>query len=305
MFISRQCEYRADAVAVRLCRDPLSLAQALRRISSGWRGGGDFYDSFESLFIISPNYSSLDEKEGFLSNLFSTHPPAIVRIGTLLNMGHSDLKSLDNSIQEVKVSRPSEVQLANIDGPRWMMVINGQWQGPFSALELMAKDLKYDTFVQRQGADKMSIVATDDILMKMFRERQAGAKGQNACPRCLKSLSTAYYEGVSIGNCLSCGGFLVDDVKTPRIIIREQQGFSDEVIRAAQLIQNNSQKVFLSPPRFQHDLACPKCGQTMVRHFYSYVYPVEVDSCYSCQVTWYDKYELEVIQHLVEKSDNG
>ena len=40
MFISRECEYRADAVAVRLVRDPLSLAQGLYKISRAWRGGG-------------------------------------------------------------------------------------------------------------------------------------------------------------------------------------------------------------------------------------------------------------------------
>jgi len=39
MFMSRQREYRADAIAIRLTRDPLGLAQALYIISSNWRGG--------------------------------------------------------------------------------------------------------------------------------------------------------------------------------------------------------------------------------------------------------------------------
>src|SRR6185503_11744032 len=36
MFISRQREYRADAIAVRLTRDPLSLAEALYAIGYHW-----------------------------------------------------------------------------------------------------------------------------------------------------------------------------------------------------------------------------------------------------------------------------
>jgi Zn-dependent protease with chaperone function len=38
LFISRQREFRADAIAVRLTRDPLSLAEALYAIKYYWRG---------------------------------------------------------------------------------------------------------------------------------------------------------------------------------------------------------------------------------------------------------------------------
>ena len=40
MFISREREYRADAAAVRITRNPLALAEALHLLSRNWRGIG-------------------------------------------------------------------------------------------------------------------------------------------------------------------------------------------------------------------------------------------------------------------------
>jgi Zn-finger nucleic acid-binding protein len=301
MFISRQCEYRADAVAVRLSRDPLSLARALRKISVGWRGGGDVYDSFESLFIMSPNFSHLDEREGFFSNLFSTHPPAMRRIGTLLDMGHVDFNALENSIKETVSARPVVPQISRIDEPRWMAVLDGQWKGPFLAQELVGMGLCSDTFVRREGMEKMSIVATDPELLKYFHERK-GAKGTSGCPHCFKALDSVVYEGVAIGYCSACGGFWIPENKLTRILVRREQGFDDDLVREAKLVMEKSQAMFLSKPKLQHELSCPECGEKMVRHLYSYVYPVEVDSCYSCRATWYDKRELEILQYLVENA---
>jgi heat shock protein HtpX len=303
MFISRECEYRADAVAVRLVRDPLSLAQALRKITSRWRGGGDIYDSLESLFIVSPNYSALDEQEGFFADLFSTHPPVMQRLKILLNMAHTDINTLDASVKETEAVRPVTPAMTKITQPRWLAAIDGKWSGPFSANELFAMAVAPDIFVRREGSDKMSLLSTDQDLADFFREH-AGAKNANGCPRCLKPLAQALYEGVPVNDCDNCGGALVEDVKMPRIIIRQEQGFSEEVVRQAKLIQADAQKGFLSMPKFHHELACPKCGQVMVRHFYSYVYPVEVDTCYSCDITWYDKDELEIIQYLIESVES-
>ena len=99
MFISREREYRADAVAVRLTRDPVALSEALYLISRGWRGVGVIPDSLSSIFITSPDSGGLDESEGFFSDLFSTHPPVKNRLKVLLGMAHSDLESLKKNIR--------------------------------------------------------------------------------------------------------------------------------------------------------------------------------------------------------------
>lgn len=100
MFISRQREYRADAVAVRLTRDPLALSEALYLISRGWRGVGVIPDSLSPIFIMAPDTDGLEESEGFFSDLFSTHPPVKNRLKVLLSMAHSDLESLKAGIRQ-------------------------------------------------------------------------------------------------------------------------------------------------------------------------------------------------------------
>lgn len=112
MFISRQREYRADAVAVRLTRDPLALSEALYLISRGWRGVGVIPNSLSPIFITAPDTDGLDESEGFFSDLFSTHPPVKDRLKVLLGMAHSDLGSLKSGVRGRAKTPVEEVPLA-------------------------------------------------------------------------------------------------------------------------------------------------------------------------------------------------
>lgn len=68
--VSRLCEYRADAAAAQLLRDPLSLAENLYIMGTQWRGSGAGYAGIESIFILNPENDRLDEKEGFLPTCF-------------------------------------------------------------------------------------------------------------------------------------------------------------------------------------------------------------------------------------------
>ncbi|MBF0522825.1 MAG: M48 family metalloprotease [Candidatus Omnitrophica bacterium] len=100
MFISREREYRADAIATRLTRDPSSLAEALGIISRYWRGQGFSWDGMEGIFIINPRFTGLDESEGFFADLFSTHPPVQRRIDVLLNIAHASPEDFEQKITE-------------------------------------------------------------------------------------------------------------------------------------------------------------------------------------------------------------
>jgi len=104
MFISREREYRADAGAVRMTRNPLALAQALQRISIRWNGGGLISDGLEMLCISSPTIDSHDEAEGWRDDLLSTHPPIRKRIALLLGMAHLNASVLDD-LRQSQVSQ--------------------------------------------------------------------------------------------------------------------------------------------------------------------------------------------------------
>ncbi|MCP4653615.1 MAG: M48 family metalloprotease [Candidatus Omnitrophica bacterium] len=303
MFISRQCEYRADAVATRLVRDPLSLAQALRRISIGWRAGGMGYDSLESLFIINPNFSKLDEEEGALSNMFSTHPPVMRRIGTLLDMGHSDFSALKKN-EGTKRKRYTDIRVAKVREPKWFVADGGKWSGPFPIHEMLTMGtLRFDSFIRPEGTDKTMLLSDDKNLVDKLKQK--APTGTNTCPRCAQSLSKVLYEGVPTLQCTICHGMFVSDDKMARIVTREEQGFPQEVIRKAKLIQEAGKKLHASSVRMKHELLCPKCGEVMVRHFYTFAYHVEVDTCSRCHATWFDVDELEIVQYMVENARNS
>lgn len=80
--ISRTREYRADASAARLTRNPDGLASALRKLEGSVsrrpaKGGNQ---SFENLYIVNPF------KNGLLNRLFSTHPTVEERVERLAQL---------------------------------------------------------------------------------------------------------------------------------------------------------------------------------------------------------------------------
>ena len=67
------------------------------------------------------------------------------------------------------------------------------------------------------------------------------------------------------------------------------------------------QKVMWLSPRPNYykitdPLDCPTCGKKMYRGFFSYGLPVEIDRCPACDSIWFDRNELEILQHLIEKN---
>ncbi|MCF0209596.1 MAG: M48 family metallopeptidase [Bacteroidaceae bacterium] len=78
--ISRKREYMADAGGAELCRNPLALASALRKISGDPGLQHCTRDDIAQLFIIHPQ--SLSGKNA-LSSMFSTHPDVRKRIEIL------------------------------------------------------------------------------------------------------------------------------------------------------------------------------------------------------------------------------
>jgi len=239
MFLSREQEYRADALAVRLTRNPLALAEALYIIGRSWRGAGQISDSLGSLFIVSPKYKILDEETGWIAELFSTHPPLKARLSILISMAHTDINILKENIK-----------------PK---------------LRIAAE----------QGTEIMQSIG-------------------NLCPECKTPLFLAEYEGAQIEKCSSCAGLLVKEDVLRRILIREDFSFSQSI---AQIGQHLANLAYLPKEKYEVSfmLDCPYCQKKMQRKFFNTAYLVQIDYCPSCQVIWFDKNELEVIQYLSEK----
>lgn len=86
MAVSRQREYLADATAVEFTRNPLSLAKALEKIRDAGIPFQKATRATAHLFFSNPLCRRLDDSDGRLADLLSTHPPINRRILRLRQM---------------------------------------------------------------------------------------------------------------------------------------------------------------------------------------------------------------------------
>lgn len=144
----------------------------------------------------------------------------------------------------------------------------------------------------------------DPEFMNAASKGKAGT-GHYHCPRCNIPLSQIVYEGVSANQCPVCNGVLVPEKDVMRVIIREEVGFPERIIRIAAGIVEEAKlwrdTVIKRDPHTM--LTCPKCDPKMgkmMRMFYTAAYHVEIDKCLYCGLIWFDKDELEALQCLIE-----
>jgi len=316
MVVSRNRELRADAIAVRLTRDPISLSEALYAISQGWRGFGYIDSNLESLFIINPIDEDKDEEEGFLADLMSTHPPIKKRMAILAEMAHADVKGIQEKVisqERLKENiRKSETSTEKED-LRWMLTDDQKtWQGPFTIAQIMALGwLRPQTWIKPLDSETIKQAKDESLLKPFFDDKIKNfttfPTSSLDCPKCRQALIDEEYEGVIVHRCVFCEGVLVEKGKIPRIIIRKEVGFDERLKKIAELTQKNGlakirDKVIDKEPLL---LRCPKCGTNMLKNFYTMAYLVEVDRCSRCDLVWFDKDELEIVQYLIENKKTG
>lgn len=304
MFISRQREYRADAVAVRLTRNPLALAEALYSISYHWRGATLPAQELEAIFIINPQFSVLDEKKGVGADLFATHPPVENRIGILMGMAHVEAEEIVANVERT-ANRPRQIFTHEaVSKEQWMINHEGVWQGPYELAQLVAFGwLAPQAWVQRLGG-QVAMAYEEPLLAAMFL-KGTGQQSQGQCPRCHVSLGQVDYEGVSALQCLFCKGILVGEKNIVRIIGRLEYDFNVHIKERVKALKGEhgywpEAKINRDPKTL---LACPQCPPSkarMNRMFFTSVYPVEIDKCFMCGHIWFDKDELEILQVFVE-----
>ena len=89
----RHREYLADASAAELTHDPDGLANALAAIEHAAGNATVLRGNVAHLCIIDPLTRALNAKEGWLADLFATHPPTAKRIFLLQSMGSHVISS--------------------------------------------------------------------------------------------------------------------------------------------------------------------------------------------------------------------
>lgn len=303
MFISREREYRADAGAVRMTRNPLALAEVLHILWRNWRGSGFIGSGLENLCIVNPKVSAFDESEGWIANLLSTHPPIRKRISFLLNMVRVRLSDLETRNDTVSVPTPSDQ-----NGDRYFALDHRyQWQGPYTLAELALLPWFAALTWISTGGISMQKASDIPVLNNIFMKRiaqEGAAQTSHPCPVCHHPLLKRSVEKTRVMQCKFCGGTLVDHNRVFRIIVRGADGYSERIrtLSKITLKKNQVKKITRSVKGSERNiplLSCPLCKNKMTRAFYSLVYLIELDRCSWCRVTWFDRDELKMLQCMI------
>lgn len=308
MFISREREYRADAAAVRMTRNPVALAETLYLLSRSWRGAGFIGSGFEMLCIVNPEATALDETEGFWADLLSTHPPLSKRMDILLAMAHTSISELSAHFE-----KSTAISGRTSSEPRYFALDPQQkWQGPFTVAELGTQPwLSPLTWITKGQQPPVDRAWKEPLINAIFTSRLSQQGNQStrlSCPACRQSLVEVQYEGTHIFQCRFCSGILIDTDKIPRILARtgRESPCSDRINSLAKAFMaknqftNPLQKLGARSMNAVPNLPCPQCARPMFRGFYSQAYLIEIDRCSFCGFTWFDQNELEMLQRLIE-----
>jgi Zn-finger nucleic acid-binding protein len=259
------------------------------------------------LCIVNPQATTLDEREGFVADLLSTHPPLRKRMDIMLRMARVSITELD-----ARASGTADRHGA-ASVPRYHAMSPKQaWQGPFTLQELAALPwLGPLTWVTTDTARAADRAWKDPLINAVFQARlstpECKASGM-PCPACHQILREESQEGTQVSRCRFCAGTLIDTGKIPRIIARTGRAnpCTERVNALARTVlkENQLRQVHRALERSARStmptLSCPKCGNRMYRGFYSMTHLIEVDRCSYCGLTWFDQDELEMLQCLIE-----
>ena len=303
-WISREREYRADATAVRLTRDPLALARALHSISGDSRPVSLAEDELGPLFIVDRSRHAAEKGS---SPLLSTHPPVERRIEVLLGMAHANRNALEG--ERTRPAPPTDAPSGEPVPPqRWFACQDSTWRGPFTAAELAALPWFGPFTPVSPGEPRLASPAWEHAeINRLLKKIDVPASRLGACPACGGALCEVAYEGVPLHKCGVCSGRLVTRERFARILARGEPQLPPDVhALALQFVRrrpgrNVDRRLPTLPAPEGPHVRCPACSREMVRVAYAALLPrqIMIGHCDPCGLLWFDAKELEMIQDVL------
>jgi heat shock protein HtpX len=92
MAVSRKREFLADATGAQFTRNPMALANALEKLESASAPTRTISRGAAHLCIVDPSGGTLSAKEGWVGDVFASHPPIRQRIVRLRGMAYQQAK---------------------------------------------------------------------------------------------------------------------------------------------------------------------------------------------------------------------
>jgi heat shock protein HtpX len=103
MSVSRKRELLADATGAQFTRNPLALATALEKLDGATDATRRVTQGAAHLCIVDPAERRFAEREGFLGDLFASHPPIRQRIAQLRAMAYAEAKRVGGEVPAAEV----------------------------------------------------------------------------------------------------------------------------------------------------------------------------------------------------------
>lgn len=92
MAVSRKREFLADATAAQLTRNPAALASALEKLDAATGPTRSITEGAAHLCIVDPAERRISDREGWLGDVFASHPPLRQRVARLRGMAFQQAK---------------------------------------------------------------------------------------------------------------------------------------------------------------------------------------------------------------------
>ncbi len=315
MAISKQKEWRADATAVEYSRNPEALASALYKI-------GFFYDeatvkmpkyvsmnrlsrrNYESLQIVPARADRYQDRGGWFSQLFHTHPPLRKRIERLLDMvglSFQDLASSVTAVAPTEDYQSNRIKLSDgtpLKNKEFWVEQEGNVTGPVPFPQLWALGMMDgDAKVGGSPDGPMKPLSSLPFFEKLQKQTTSG--DDQSCPDCSGPLQKDRYLGAPIEACPVCGGVGTRIKHLARIICRFQK---DEDEKDVQIDLERCEEVPhpTEQPKEQKELqvTCPECDNEFNKSFYTGRTSLILDVCSLCGYLWFEHEEFQIACRL-------
>ena len=330
MLISQNRELLADATAVELSRDPAALA---RIIYKAWLANSYLGDStlLTPLFLVPPDSKEIAGNSW--SQLFNTHPPLEKRLKLLASMTHRTVEEIKNEVREQEKLRQSSRLVikssSEIDSPEKEKAIqklqeqaenelhkaevweirqaSGRWTGPFTLGALISQPAfspaaRIRNLKEHREGRAHEFPQIRFALYRQAKDQPVDPTLAHLCPVCQTPLQDSFYEGVQTKTCPLCSGRLVRVEDIEKILSRQEYDFSPGLKEKASFYQdalfNPGKRASVFPEK--KPLLCPQCGLQLAVKPFNYYYVFPVCKCYKCQLIWFERDELEVLQILFQ-----
>jgi Zn-finger nucleic acid-binding protein len=244
----------------------------------------------------------------------ATHPPVNDRIVALLNIAHVSWETFQGQAATAEADfeqrehvTPAPGAAAERGAERLTQVLAAPLAAaaPVAATVVTAATAM-NAAALAAGTPPAAAHAVAAPAAAASLQAHAAVEQAPACPVCRSLLERCDYEGTSVFVCRSCAGRLATTPQIQRILTRREMRFDDRQQRLADYVVEHGDELrrdFAKRRGVAQTtlIACPRCARTMMRRHYNYDQAVEIDYCGVCDLYWFDKDELEVLQAIVER----